>query len=60
MSEITDKERLDFLDAQVNWTRWMGYDKGETGSCIWPICSVGSKSFRDEVDIAIKIIEKGQ
>ena len=49
--EITDKQRLDFLQSQ-SFTKWVGYDKGPTSKCVWPVYK--HTDLRKEIDRAIK------
>ena len=54
--EITDKERLDFLQAQ-KITRWVGFHYGENGTELggrvtWPVFP--GMDLRAEIDAAIE------
>lgn len=44
-----DKARLDWLDTQVKWTKWVGYDR-EGGYTVWPV----KGSYRDAIDAAMR------
>lgn len=50
MSEPTDTERLDFLQAQ-RFTKWVGYDMGALGACVWPV--FGHTDLRAAMDAAM-------
>ena len=46
-----DAKRMDYMDAQRNWTRWMGRDSANGSYTVWPV--FGDKSFRAAIDAAM-------
>lgn len=57
MPKRTDKQRLDFLQAQP-FTKWVGYGNPDGGRTTWPVFQHGN--LREEIDHAMDSFEHFQ